>query len=145
MKKICVLFAVSILAVGVISCGGDSAAPPGGGGGGGGGGDSNCPAGVFCMGSSIFTTTASIAQPVSLTVATNTAVTWTNNSGGTEHDVVFDAPTAALAVGAGGAGNIPLHTSGSNQRQFAAAGTYAFHCTVHGTATSGMRGRVIVQ
>ena len=96
------------------------------------------------MGSSTFATATSSSNP-SLTVATNIAVTWTNNSGGVEHNVIFDAPAAALAVGAGSAGNIPLHTSGSNQRQFGSAGTFPFHCTIHGTATSGMRGSVVVQ
>jgi len=96
------------------------------------------------MGSSSFTTTASTTQPVTLTVATNTAVTWTNNSG-VDHNVTFDTPASALAVGNGSSGNIPLHGSGSNERQFAAAGSYPFHCTVHGTATSGMRGTVTVQ
>jgi plastocyanin len=80
-------------------------------------------------------------QPVSLTVGTNTAVTWDNNSGGQQHDVIFDSPSAALPVGTGSSGNIGFHTSGTNQRQFAAAGTYPFHCTVH----AGMTGTVVVQ
>ena len=79
------------------------------------------------------------------TVATNTPVTWNNNSGGIQHDVVFATPAAALAVGSGDPGNIPLHMSGSNQRQFATAGSYPFHCTVHGTPTTGMRGTVVIQ
>ncbi|MFL5570459.1 MAG: plastocyanin/azurin family copper-binding protein [Gemmatimonadaceae bacterium] len=97
------------------------------------------------MGSSTFTTRTSLTQPVSVTVGTNTPVTWMNTSGGIEHNVVFDTPSAALAVGAGSSGDIQPHTSGSNQRQFAAAGTYPFHCSFHGNATSGMRGRVVVQ
>jgi plastocyanin len=80
----------------------------------------------------------------SATVAANAAVTWDNNSGGVQHDVVFSTPAAALAVGNGSGGNIPLHSSGTNQRRFASPGTYPFHCTVHGTATTGMRGTVVV-
>jgi plastocyanin len=76
-----------------------------------------------------------------VTVAINTPVTWTNGSA-SPHDVTFDNPAAALAVGTGGAGNIPQHTSGSNRRQFATAGSYPFHCQVHGTP---MHGTVIVQ
>jgi plastocyanin len=96
------------------------------------------------MGSSTYFTAATSNNP-SLTVAANTSVTWTNNSGGVEHDVVFDNPAAALAVGNGGSGDVSPNTSGSNQRQFAAAGTFPFHCTFHGTPQSGMRGSVIVQ
>jgi plastocyanin len=95
------------------------------------------------MGSSTFFTPTTSSNP-SVTVGANAAVTWTNDSG-VQHDVVFDNEAAALAVGNGSAGNIPLHTSGSNQRQFAAAGTYPFHCTIHGSVSSGMRGFVTVQ
>jgi plastocyanin len=96
------------------------------------------------MGSASFLTDNSIVQPVTLSVAANTAVTWTNDSG-IQHDVIFDDPASALAVGTGGSGNIGLHTSGSNQRQFTATGHHPFHCSVHGTTTTGMRGDVVVQ
>ncbi|MDQ6872127.1 MAG: plastocyanin/azurin family copper-binding protein [Gemmatimonadota bacterium] len=96
------------------------------------------------MGSATFLTANSTVQPVSLTVAANTAVTWTNDSG-IQHDVIFDDQASALAVGAGASGNIPLHTSGSNQRQFATTGNHPFHCSIHGTTTTGMRGVVVVQ
>jgi plastocyanin len=144
MRKISGLFGVLILSVGLMSCGG--------------GGDSSvsppppppppppptCATGTFCMGSSTFVTSTATAQPVALTVAANAAVTWTNDSG-IQHDVIFDDPSSALAVGGGGSGNIPLHTSGSHQRQFTATGHHPFHCSIHGTATSGMRGDVLVQ
>jgi len=95
------------------------------------------------MGSSTFFTAAASTQPVTLTFGTNQAVTWFND--GIAHNVIFDNPAAALAVGGGNSGNITDPASGSNQRQFATAGTYAFHCTIHGTATTGMRGAVVVQ
>jgi Plastocyanin len=84
---------------------------------------------------------AATFSPTSVTVGTNAAVTWTNDSG-ILHNVTFDTPAAALAVGNGAAGNIPDHSAGSNQRQFAAAGSYPFHCTIHG---AGMHGTVVVQ
>ncbi|HMI46709.1 MAG TPA: plastocyanin/azurin family copper-binding protein [Gemmatimonadaceae bacterium] len=94
------------------------------------------------MGSSTFVSATGSASNPTVTVATNTAVTWNNNSGGIEHDVTFDTPASALAVGGGSAGNIGAHTTGTNQRQFAAVGSYPFHCTIHG---AGMKGTVIVQ
>ena len=90
---------------------------------------------------SAFTSAAGPAGNPTVTVAPNAAVTWTNDSQ-TIHNVTFATPSAALAVGAGSGGNIPDHSSGSNQRRFAAAGSYPFHCTIHGT---GMRGSVTVQ
>ena len=103
-----------------------------------------CPAGTFCMGSAIYYTIAADYKNANLTVGRNVAVTWTNDSG-TDHDVIFDTP-GALAVGNGNAGNIsPVFRTGSFQRQFAAAGTYAFHCSLHGTPGAGMHGTVVVQ
>lgn len=96
------------------------------------------------MTASTFTSAAGSASNPTVTVGTNAAVTWTNDSG-IVHNVTFANPSAALAVGGGSAGNVPDHSSGSNQRQFAAAGSYGFHCTIHGTPTSGMRGTVTVQ
>jgi plastocyanin len=140
MRKISGLFGALTLLVALTSCGGDSTSP--GGGGGGGGGVGNCAAATFCMGSSTFVSATGSAASPTVTVATNTAVSWNNNSGGITHDVTFDAPAAALAVGNGSAGDIPQHSSGINQRQFATAGSYPFHCTIHG---AGMKGTVIVQ
>ncbi len=144
MRKISGLFGALTLIVAVTSCGG-STAPGGGGGGGvgGGGGGGTCPAGTFCMGSSIFFTSTATAQPVSLMVGTSQAVTWFND--GIGHNVIFDDPNSALAVGNGTSGDIPIPAVGTFQRQFAAAGTYPFHCTIHGTKTTGMRGSVVVQ
>ena len=96
------------------------------------------------MSSSVFTSAAGPTGNPAVTVAVNASVTWTNDSG-VIHNVTFDTPAAALAVGAGGSGNIPDHSSGSNQRRFGTANSYPFHCTIHGTASSGMRGTVIVQ
>ena len=97
----------------------------------------NCSAdNTFCMTTLSFT-------PTSRVVGVNAAAIWINESGVT-HDIAFDTPEAALALGAV-AGNFQAAHQTSHLRMFAAAGSYAFHCTIHGTATSGMRGTVVVQ
>jgi plastocyanin len=136
MGRISSLFGALILAIGVVSCGGGDTpvTPP-----------PVCPNNTFCMTSVAFVTAAgTTTQPVTLTILANTAVTWTNDSA-IPHDVTFDDPATALAVGTGSAGNIPLHSSGSNQRKFTTTGNHTFYCTIHGTSTTGMRGIVIVQ
>jgi plastocyanin len=81
--------------------------------------------------------------PATLATAKGTAVTWTWNScsGGdgygtgqtcVAHNVVFDD-------GATGSG---AQSSGTFTRTFAAAGTYPYHCSIHGSAMSG---QVVVQ
>jgi plastocyanin len=83
--------------------------------------------------------------PSSLTVPTGTTVTWTWSTctGGSDpygggqtcldHSVAWDA--------ASGTGSATQQT-GTYQRQFSTAGTYTYHCAVHGAAMSGT---VIVQ
>ncbi len=127
MRRISGLFGALILVIGIVSCGGSDTT-----------GTTTCPAKTFCMGSSTFfladgTTT--------LSVAANTAVMWTNNSV-TAHNVTFDVPTTALAVGTGAAGTFDAPVNSSNQRQFAVSGSsHPFHCTIH----PGMSGTVTVQ
>ena len=72
-------------------------------------------------------------DPSSLTVAPGASVVWAWSSGGTTHNVTFDDGEAS--------GN---RSDGTYERTFATAGTYPYHCTLHGTATSGMRGVVTV-
>jgi plastocyanin len=81
-------------------------------------------------------------SPASLSVAPGSSVTWTWNtcSGGdgygsgqacVEHNIVFDdgATSGILA-------------QGTYKRTFSAAGTYAYHCSIHGAVMSG---KVVVQ
>ena len=141
MRKIYGLFAVLILSTGLMSCGG--------------GGDSSvappppppppppptCATGTFCMGGSTFLTANSTVQPVALSVAANAAVTWTNDSS-VDHNVTFDDPTTALAVGTGASGSFTAPNGSTNARKFATSGTsHPFHCTIH----PGMTGTVSVQ
>jgi plastocyanin len=93
------------------------------------------------MGSAIFITANSIVQPVSVSVAANVAVVWSNDSG-VDHNVTFDDPTTALAVGTGASGSFTAPNGSTNARKFATSGTsHPFHCTIH----PGMTGTVSVQ
>jgi len=80
--------------------------------------------------------------PSDLTVAKGATVTWTWNScsGGDSygtgevcvaHDVTFDDT-----------GNSGSQSTGTLTRTFAAAGTFPYHCAIHGAAMSG---KVVVQ
>jgi plastocyanin len=74
-----------------------------------------------------------VFDPSSLQVAPGASVVWAWSSGGTTHNVTFDDGEAS--------GN---RSDGTYERTFATAGTYPYHCTIHGSATSGMRGVVTV-
>jgi plastocyanin len=64
--------------------------------------------------------------PSATTVAPGTTVTWTW-AGTREHNVTFDDGTASAT-----------QTSGTFQRTFATAGTFSYHCTIHGSIMSGV-------
>jgi len=66
-------------------------------------------------------------SPSATTVEAGTTVTWTW-AGGNLHDVIFS--NSAI-------GNSATQTSGTFQRTFNAAGTYAYRCNVHGQSMSG--------
>jgi plastocyanin len=72
-------------------------------------------------------------DPATLQVAPGTSVVWAWSSGGTTHNVTFDDGEAS--------GN---KSDGTYERTFPTAGTFPYHCTIHGSATSGMRGSVTV-
>lgn len=127
-KSICAATAFFIL-----GCGGgkeSTAVTPGTGGTGGTGGAGNCPANSICMTGSTFT-------PSSLTVARGTTVSFVNSSG-TSHNVNFTSNSPA-------GGDIPTFATGSVSRVMGTAGSTNFFCNIHGTATSGMTGQIIVQ
>lgn len=114
-------------AIGLAGCGGASMGPTGTGGGtqnppGSGGSTSN----AVTVGNDFF-------NPANTTVAVGTVVTWTWNSSGVAHNIVFDD-------GAPGSG---VKSSGSFSRTFSTAGTYTYFCSIHGRAV--MSGSITVQ
>lgn len=75
-------------------------------------------------------------SPASATVAPGGTVRW-NWLGSAQHNVTWVNPA--------GTSNSPTQSSGTFTRNFSNAGTFDYFCTIHGTATSGMRGSVVVQ
>jgi plastocyanin len=68
-------------------------------------------------------------QPSSLTVAPGTLVTWNWLPGDVIHTVTFDADTTLMS---------PFQSSGTYARTFTVAGTYSYHCSIHGKAMTGV-------
>jgi plastocyanin len=72
-------------------------------------------------------------SPTSLSVTEGTTVHFVNDSG-VGHTVMFDGTRPP------GVADILLHSSGTNDRIFTTAGTFAFHCSIH----AGMNGQIVV-
>jgi plastocyanin len=72
-------------------------------------------------------------DPSALEVAPGTTVVWAWSPGGVTHNVTFDDGEASDDL-----------SSGTYERTFAGAGSFPYHCTFHGTPTTGMRGVVTV-
>ena len=99
----------------------------------GGGGDD--PAGPSTTGTGNPGTTPSTTNAISVrdnnfspsttTITPGTTVTWTW-SGSNPHDVTFADGTASA-----------VQRAGTYQRTFAAAGTFAYQCSIHGASMSG--------
>ncbi len=66
-------------------------------------------------------------DPAATTVAAGTTVTWTWN-GSAQHNVTFDDGSGLKSA---------TQNSGTYSRTFASAGTYSYHCTIHGAGMSG--------
>lgn len=97
---------------------------------GGNGGGSTSPGGGCTPGGTRVCVKDNFYSPDKLTVATGTTVTW-QWAGSAQHSVTFDQGTTS-----------PTQSSGTFQLTFPSAGTYAYHCLVHGLSMSG---QVVVQ
>jgi len=75
-------------------------------------------------------------DPATATIQAGGTVTW-QWAGQAQHNVTWVNPS--------GTSDSPTQATGTYTRNFSGAGTYDYFCTVHGTATSGMRGSVVVQ
>lgn len=79
-------------------------------------------------------------NPSTRTVATGTTVTWSNKDGFAHTVTSSSVPSGAQSFSSGNLGG-----GATFQVTFSTAGTYQYFCSIHGTATSGMRGTVVVQ
>ena len=76
-------------------------------------------------------------EPANVTIPVGTTVTWTWASG--IHDVTPSGNPAFPASGA------PVSSPNVYSHTFNTAGTYLYFCSVHGSATAGMRGTIEVR
>jgi plastocyanin len=109
------------------SAGGSGGGGYGGGGGGGGGGHTT----TITVGNNIFTPTPDTVGAGQVTF------NWSTPSNG--HTVTWDSgPGTGLPAGSG------LKSSGTYAATLQ-AGTYQYHCEIHGSPGSGMHGTIVVQ
>jgi len=81
--------------------------------------------------------------PSSVTIKAGTAVTWTWNSCSSDYSSGY--PTTSCVdhqIGFDDGQQSAVQNSGTFDRTFAAAGTYPYHCLIHGVVMSGT---VVVQ
>lgn len=79
--------------------------------------------------------------PATVTIAAGDSVTWTN-VGTAPHSVTADDGSFNSSPGCPGNINSCIGAGGTYTHTFSSAGTFAYHCLVHGAAMSGT---VIVQ
>ena len=68
-------------------------------------------------------------SPSALTVSVGSTVTWVWEPNDVIHTVTFDADTTVMSA---------FQSSGTYARTFTAAGTYSYHCSIHGAAMTGV-------
>lgn len=86
-------------------------------------------------------------SPETLTIAAGDTVKFTNHGG--LHNVKADDNSFRCAHGCDGDGQggsgAPSYDIWFANRTFTTSGTVGYYCETHGTATTGMRGTIIVQ
>jgi hypothetical protein len=121
-----------------IGCSGDSTGTGGDNGGGGGGGGGGGPVGAIIVGNDFFQSSHNGTRAAQDTVPVGQTVTWTwTGTGSVMHSILSDGPATfdGLDTPESGNGNTFTFT-------FTAAGTYNYHCGVHGPV---MHGTIVVQ
>ncbi len=117
----------AIVGLALLAACSSSTSPYGGGGGGGGGGGHTTTVAVK---NDYFSPTPDTVPAGSVTFS------WATPSNG--HNVTWDT----------GPGTLPAASSTMSSGTYLvtlAAGTYTFHCSIHGTPTTGMHGTIVVQ
>ncbi|MGH9261564.1 MAG: cupredoxin domain-containing protein [Acidimicrobiales bacterium] len=80
--------------------------------------------------------TGSTFNPATRTVSASTTVTW-RNGGGVTHTVTSNP-------GSGETFDQTVNNGGPFARAFNSPGTFSYHCMIHGSPTTGMRGTIVV-
>lgn len=94
-----------------------------------------CGEAVGPNGEKLVKVTDNAFDPTTKTINAGEKVMWTW-TGSNQHNVTW--------VVASGTGNSATQAAGTYTRDFSAAGSFDYYCTIHGTATTGMRGTVVV-
>lgn len=134
MRHLSIVAAFTAIVV-VAACGGGTGGNPSGvisvmpgvpGGGGSAGGGAGGAGGV---GKDTVNVGNNFYSPSALTVSVGSTVTWVWEPNDVIHTVTFDADTTVMSA---------FQSSGTYARTFTAAGTYSYHCSIHGAAMTGV-------
>jgi plastocyanin len=134
MRNLTVIAAFMAVAV-AAACAGSSSSPASGvigvtpGAPGGAGGGSSSGGGGTAPGPDTVNVGNDFFSPSSLTVPAGTLVTWNWLPGDVIHTVTFDADTTIMSA---------FQSSGTYARTFTVAGSYPYHCSIHGQAMTGV-------
>lgn len=94
------------------------------------------------VGNTFFRSARNATQnPAVDTIAVGGTVTWTWVTGASNHNIISTGTLTFLNEGSSGTTFSAPHSA---SRILNVAGTYEYHCSIHGTVSAGMRGRIIV-